>query len=318
MLVNWLRVIRLATDSAGRAQLLPLVAEITATQSGADAALVVLIQHDRPQIAATHGCDMPAAIDEFDPDALGSELGDAILAHYGRGGGAFRRATSVPLISDAALFGSIVVLSRSDAEHGADAMELLAGIADIAAAALSSAAQFERLERANAEVTATRAALQRAEKLRALGEMAAGLSHDLKNILNPLGLFVQLALRQLATGSTGEARASLQEMRAVVERCMELLERLRHFSRQTPDVPAEVANLDSLAQEAVVIASPRASRGRKVLPRVVKELGGAPPLIARSGEVVAALVNLIANAQDALPGAGTITIRTGADRGGPS
>jgi signal transduction histidine kinase len=50
--------------------------------------------------------------------------------------------------------------------------------------------------------------------------------------------------------------------------------------------------------------------------RVREELGGAPPVLGSSGEIVSALVNLIVNAIDAMPNGGTIWLRTGeADRG---
>ena len=74
-------------------------------------------------------------------------------------------------------------------------LQLAAGLVDLAAAMLGKAYQRTRLNRAHAELKATHEMLARTEKLRALGEMAAGISHDIKNILGPLYFQVDLLER---------------------------------------------------------------------------------------------------------------------------
>ena len=314
---DWLRLSRLATDPAGRTHIVPLVAEMAARHVGADAALVALIDGETMRISAAHGCHDTAFEEwELDPDALGPELEEIILERCRKVSERFEIVRSAPLIADAALFGSLVVVFESAREIGDDSLQILAGIADLAALTLSSASQFDRLERVNVELRATRAVLEKTEKLRALGEMAAGVSHDLKNILNPLGLYMQLAQRQLASGEVDQARTSLDEMRGVVRRGTDLLESLRHFSRQAPDALEQQVDLNALAREAMQIAKPRMSSGRRAMPRVVEQLADPPTVLARATEVVSAIVNLLANAQDVVSSGGTITVRTGAQDDG--
>ncbi|NUP11232.1 MAG: HAMP domain-containing histidine kinase [Polyangiaceae bacterium] len=315
-LADLLRLSRLVTDPAGRAGILSTVAEISAIHVGADASLVVLVDGERARVAAAYGCDGAAHDWQLDPDALGPELEDAVLLRCREINERIVVARSAPMISDGALFGALVVLSSVPERIGDDAMSLLAGIADMAAASLSAAMQFERLERVNAELRATRAALERTEKLRALGQMAAGVAHDLRNILNPITLYLQLAKRQVRAGDKEALESSFDEMASVVGRGMQLLEGLRQFSRQSPDAAEQMVDLDALAREALTIARPRMSSRAKAMPRVSEELRSPPPVLARSGEVVSAIVNLIANAQDALERGGTITVRTGTERGG--
>jgi signal transduction histidine kinase len=155
--------------------------------------------------------------------------------------------------------------------------------------------------------------LRKTEKLRSLGKMAAGLSHDLKNICNPLSLHLQVVRRALKRGQTADAFESVDEMDQILKRALETLERLRDFSRQAPERKAEVVDLNHIAHEAAELAKPRmAGRGVSV---IREELGSPPPVLGHSGEIVSAVVNLVVNAIDAVAEGGTITVRTGEEDG---
>jgi signal transduction histidine kinase len=124
--------------------------------------------------------------------------------------------------------------------------------------------------------------------------------------------------RALERGEIDDAKESIPEMKQVVVRGVQTLERLRDYSRQSKESKTELVELDRLAREAAEIAKPRMAAGGGA--RVVKiqdALGGPPPVMALSGEIVSALVNLIVNAIDALAGkGGTITLKSGEADGG--
>jgi signal transduction histidine kinase len=195
-------------------------------------------------------------------------------------------------------------------------LALADGLVDLAAVTLANAARLQQLARSHAELKASQEALARTEKLRALGQMAAGVSHDLKNILNPLSLQLQLVGRAIAHGNYADATETVGEMTQVLRRGVQTIERLRDYSRQSRESRAEQVDLDRLVHEASEIARPRmAARGGR-MNRTREELGGAPPVLGRPGEIVSALVNLIINAIDAMPDGGTIWLRTGEADGG--
>jgi signal transduction histidine kinase len=159
--------------------------------------------------------------------------------------------------------------------------------------------------------------LARTEKLRALGQMAAGVSHDLKNILNPLSLHAQVITRALDRGNVADARESAVEMRDVLKRGLQTVERLRDFSRQSTETMAEVVDLDRLVGEAAALGKARATSSTRGVPRFREELTGPPPVAAVSSDILSALVNLVVNAIDALSeGGGTIVLRSGEEGGG--
>jgi signal transduction histidine kinase len=308
------RLARYATEPDAREAVLPALAEAARTQLGADAAMVVVIDGERARVAATDGCPTDAQDCSFDADAIGPELEHAILEHCRKAGLGLSDARSATLVSGGALFGSLVVLHSDSKAAAAANLKLLSALADLGATQLASAARFEALKRANADLRASREILARSEKLRALGQMAAGVSHDLKNILHPLGLYLQLAERQLRKQSTDELAESLHEMREILDRGLQNLERLREFSRQSPESRAERTELDKLAAEALALAKPRMSQPGRQSCKLELDLHAPPAVMARSGELLSAVVNLIVNAIDAATTSVTIIVRTGCER----
>jgi signal transduction histidine kinase len=163
----------------------------------------------------------------------------------------------------------------------------------------------------------SQATLARTEKLRSLGQMAAGITHDLKNLLAPLSLHLQVLDRSLRHGGASpDVQGSVTEMKQILDRGIRTIERLRDFSRQSPERKAELVDINRLAHDAAEVARPRMASGKRALSVIKQVLDDPPQVWAEADEVVAAVVNLIINAIDAMPDGGEIIIRTGEERGG--
>jgi two-component system cell cycle sensor histidine kinase/response regulator CckA len=151
--------------------------------------------------------------------------------------------------------------------------------------------------------------LRQSHKLRALGQMAGSIAHDLNNILSPIGLQVQMLRRSL------EHDEGLDGMLASIEEAVragaDTVARLRNFSRQEPERPAEPTDLNHMTDLALQICQPRLWDHPGIVLR--RESSSSPRVLVRASELVNAIVNLTVNAIEALPGAGTITVRTGFD-----
>jgi signal transduction histidine kinase len=162
--------------------------------------------------------------------------------------------------------------------------------------------------------------LVRTEKLRALGEMAAGIAHDFKNILSPLSLYIQLLRRTFQRGGDdvpSHCEEALKEMAHVIERGVQTADRLRDFSRHLPDAPTERVEVDVLVNEAAELSRPRLACQARVRGVVLHKVFSAPPPVeARASEMVLALLNLINNAADAAGVGGSVTVSTGDGDGG--
>lgn len=152
--------------------------------------------------------------------------------------------------------------------------------------------------------------LRQSEKLRALGQMAAGVAHDLKNILNPIALHLRL-LRNRIRAKEPQTDEIFTRVEDALRTGSETVDRLRSFGRQERDQAATPVDLNRLTDLAVEICMPRA--GGYTMQR---DYHPTPTVVVRASELVNAVVNLIVNAIDASPSGGTITVRTGSDGGG--
>lgn len=153
------------------------------------------------------------------------------------------------------------------------------------------------------------AALEQSHKLRALGQMASSIAHDLNNILAPITLQVQLLRRVMGTDE--ECDDMLELIESAVRTGADTVSRLRNFSRQEPDGRVEPTDPEQMAELARQICLPRLREYPSIT--LTRVPATTQRVVVRPSELVNAIVNLIVNALEALGGKGTITLRTGSD-----
>jgi signal transduction histidine kinase len=302
------------TTGGANERILPLVTEAAMAHVDAKGAAVVAVTPSGGvALAASNGLPADFATRLGDVDAFDPELEERVIAALGT---PQLQARTFPLVSGGDLFGTLIVILGTDQELDEEAHALLEGLADLGGTALAQAALEAELTRSRRELRASRDLLERTQKLRALGEMAAGISHDLKNILNPLSLHLQF-LKRAVSKEEVDAQQSIADMQLVLRRGLETIERLRAFSRQAPAGNQDLVDLDQLAAEAIEICKPRLRMKHDTHVTLIAHKG-APPLVRmRASDGVAALVNLIVNAIDALGvHGGAIEVTTGALEGG--
>lgn len=144
--------------------------------------------------------------------------------------------------------------------------------------------------------------LRHAQKLEAIGQLAAGVAHGFNNLLSTVKGYAALLRRDLA--ASPKHRADLDEILAATERAMSLTSSLLAFSRQER-VKAERADLAELVRRTHRLLRPalRADLALEI------ELPADPlPVVADTVQLEQVLMNLVTNARDAIPGAGRITI----------
>ncbi len=307
----------MVSDAPASEDALALLADALVTEVGCEAVVVVAIDSGgRARVGTTRG--LPASVDlsAVDLDAIDPGLGTQILHLAGAG---FAHDITRPLVAGGDLFGAVVMLCRAR-QPGAEELSIAEALVDLAAIALHQAAQVEDLSRSHADLRASQQMLVRSEKLRALGQMAAGISHDLRNILNPLSLHLQLLEEAVTRGQKEHARESIAEMKQILARGLSTIDGLRDYGRQDRPERTELVDLDAIAREAARIARPRLSSGGPRRAVALKEkLEGPPRVRAVPADLVSAIVNLTVNAIDAVgsaTGKGTVLLRSGASDGG--
>jgi signal transduction histidine kinase len=151
------------------------------------------------------------------------------------------------------------------------------------------------LRESNLRLRETRAGLDRAERLAAVGRLAAGVAHEVGNPMGALLAFIDLAGRDAGLGASG--REHLCRALREGERVRRILRQLLDFS--TPPRGARVAiDLPRLCEETAGLV--RAQRRYSAIAIEVVAQGDAPPALADPAAVSQIVLNLLLNAADAV------------------
>jgi PAS domain S-box-containing protein len=154
-----------------------------------------------------------------------------------------------------------------------------------------------------------------AAKLATVGEMAAGIAHEVNNPLALIDAAALLAEDGLENGELDLVAEALPEIRRAVERAGRIVRGLRRFARESPHDPDATSPVSTLLDDALAMVEAR-MRNHGV--RLVRDDGAAVSVRGDPLELSQVLVNLALNAFQAVSGGpgGTVWIRTDALVGG--
>ena len=151
--------------------------------------------------------------------------------------------------------------------------------------------------------------LWQAHKMEAIGRLAAGLAHDLRNYLTVIVSYATFLREQLP----GDARADADALLETAGRVGDLVDRLLAFGRPQDKVTPEVLDVGEVLLGIKDVL-------RALLPESqslsVSVASGLDPVLMDRAQLERAIVNLALNARDAMPGAGTLAVVARSDRAG--
>jgi signal transduction histidine kinase/ActR/RegA family two-component response regulator len=176
------------------------------------------------------------------------------------------------------------------------------------------AERTRELEDANRILRQAQFTVMQQERLRALGEMASGIAHDINNALTPAALYSRLLLEKEANLSD-EGRECLVDIHRSVQDVAHTVARLREFYRQRePQLLAAPIQINRILEQVVELTRVRwcdMPQERGVVVDLEMLLEADPPrILGVESEIRDALVNLILNAVDAMPTGGKLTLRS--------
>jgi PAS domain S-box-containing protein len=146
--------------------------------------------------------------------------------------------------------------------------------------------------------------LRQAQKMEAVGRLASGVAHDFNNVLTAIFGYTDLLLDQLRLDDP--RRSDVEEIRRAADRAATLTRQLLAFSRKQV-MESRVLDLND------VITSIRKLLARLVGEDIRVEIETDAALVAvraDPGQIEQVVMNLAANARDAMPEGGTLTFRT--------
>jgi signal transduction histidine kinase len=170
------------------------------------------------------------------------------------------------------------------------------------------------LELSNEALRQAQQALIQQERLRALGQMASGIAHDINNAISPIALYTESMLER-ETSLSPEARDRLVTIQRAIDDVAQTVARMREFYRpREPELEQSEVELNPLVQQVIDLTRARWSdqpQRRGIMIELKPAL--APDLLQVRGadnEIRDALTNLVFNAVDAMPDGGVIEVRT--------
>ncbi|MET0593043.1 MAG: HAMP domain-containing sensor histidine kinase [Polyangiaceae bacterium] len=174
------------------------------------------------------------------------------------------------------------------------------------------AATFESMVAAIARANAD---LVQAERLAAIGEMAAHVTHEIRNPLSSMGLNVELLEEELASvKEMTEAQQLVRAIKREIERLAELSdEYLRLARRPAPNLERD--NLADLVREVVDFVRPELDKYKVSCAIEIED--PLPSVAFDEAQIKQALLNLVRNAREAMPEVGgELVLRVGASKQG--
>jgi signal transduction histidine kinase/CheY-like chemotaxis protein len=179
--------------------------------------------------------------------------------------------------------------------------------ANQAAVAIENARLYTEVNQSFHDLQRAQEELVRAEKLRAIGQLSAGIAHDLNNVLAAVLGQAEL-LRLKYDGSTPPLE--LDTIVTAASDGAHIVRRLQDFSRRQPEQKLSPLQLDVAVVEALEITRPRWRDESERLGRTITietSVADLPPILGNATEIREALTNLILNAVDAMPNGGRLT-----------
>ena len=152
------------------------------------------------------------------------------------------------------------------------------------------------------------------QRLRALGEMASGIAHDINNSISPAALFSELLLER-ETALSAEGREQLEIVQRAVSDVAQTVSRMQELYRpRALDRTFGPVELNKLIEQVLELTRSRwrdIPQERGIVIEVVKSLDARlPPVRAIESEIREALTNLVFNAVDAMPDGGLLRLST--------
>ncbi len=211
---------------------------------------------------------------------------------------------AAPLIAKEQVVGVVIVdNSLSERPISEDDLRFLQLFTNQAGMAIENSMLYNRIEDANRSLREAQERLIQSERLSTIGEMAAGIAHELKNPLVSIGGFARRLHNKLPQGSAERecAETIVQE----VQRLEKMLTEILAFSKKST-ICYTLCNVVDIVEDALAIVTPTLEEGRVAVTKHFLE--GDFSFLGDCQQLKQVFLNLFWNAQEAMKDGGQMRI----------
>ncbi|MDO9125110.1 MAG: GAF domain-containing protein [Deltaproteobacteria bacterium] len=161
----------------------------------------------------------------------------------------------------------------------------------------------ERIQKTTADLRKTEAQLIRSEKLAALGQLAAGIAHEIRNPLTSINILIHSLRERLP--SENSQQEDLKVIEEEIHRMNEIVDQFLRFAKPASPL-LEKTDVLSIFEETLQLLRPQIEKQRIV---VEKEFQALPMIQMDPEQMKQAMLNLLLNAIQAMPEGGQLTLK---------
>ncbi|WP_150305359.1 hybrid sensor histidine kinase/response regulator [Pseudomonas saliphila] len=226
------------------------------------------------------------------------------------GGESWMRVSAVPLFDDnqKIIGAASVILDINEEKQAELALRRFNEELEIQVQARTHElnAAIERLRTESDERARAEEQLRHSMKMEAVGQLTGGIAHDFNNMLTGVISALELIKMRMAKGKLDDVARFMGAATTSAQRAAALTQRLLAFSRRQP-LDAKPLSINQL------VAALKDLLQRTVSEQICLNLelcSEDPWICADANQIENAILNLVINARDAMPGGGTLSIRT--------
>ena len=161
----------------------------------------------------------------------------------------------------------------------------------------------EKIQKTTADLSKTEAQLIRSEKLAALGQLAAGIAHEIRNPLTSINILIHSLASNLPSETS--QKEDLKVIEEEIHRINEIVDQFLRFAKPTPPLFQKV-EVASIFEETLQLLRPQIEKQRIV---VQKEFQTLPPIMMDREQIKQVILNLLLNAVQATIKGGHLALK---------